>query len=83
MSRSHKKRPERPTWAGVVKVQRSLVPRDVTVLFTSRDGMIHSQLPMTPELLRWFDDDEPKFYARATLRHTLIHIVRKHDGHSW
>ena len=72
-----------PTWVGMVKVQRSLSPRDTRVLFTSRDGMIHSELPMSADLLRWFEDGELKFYARASLRNEQLHIIRKHEGHAW
>ena len=74
-----------PTWAGVVKVQRSLWSSDGqrTVLITSRDGMIRYKGPADADILRWFEHDEPKFYARAMLRNTIIHIIRKHDGHDW
>ena len=83
-TRKWKKRKNPQTWEGMVKVQRNLnPPANTSVLITSRDGMIRYQGPADDAILRWFEDDEPKFYARATLRNTIIHIVRKHDGHTW
>ena len=79
-----RKRGNPPTWAGMVKVQRNLDhPANTSVLITSRDGMIRYEGPADADILRWFESDEFKFYARATLRNTIIHIIRKHDGHNW
>jgi hypothetical protein len=35
------------------------------------------------DILRWFDDGELKFYAKAKLRGTIIYIIRKHAEQSW
>lgn len=72
-------------WAGTIKVQRELTTgsENRTVLITSQDRSLFYQGPMDPALLKWFRQGEPKFYAHAELRGTLIHIQRKVAPEDW
>jgi len=72
-------------WQGMVKVQRSIMttaPRQ-QVSICSRDRSVNYSGDADADILRWFDDGELKFYAKAKLRGTIIYIIRKHAEQSW
>jgi hypothetical protein len=73
-------------WEGIVKVQRSLFTTEPTqqVRINSQDNLVFWRGDAGKDILRWFDDGELKFYAKAKLRGTVIHIIRKHkEPRSW
>lgn len=73
-------------WEGVVKVQRSLWTSGERqqVKIHSRDRSVEWSGDADADILRWFDEGEHKFYAKAKLRGTIIHIIRKHrEPRNW
>lgn len=74
------------TWQGIVKVQRSIMTteRRQQVLIYSQDRAVNWSGDADADILKWFEPDEHKFYAKAKLRGTIIHIIRKHsEPRSW
>lgn len=65
-------------WQGMVKVQRSLAPGSASVLIHNEDRSVQWEGEAGRDILKWFDEHEYKFYAKAKLRGTVIHILRKH-----
>jgi len=74
------------TWEGIVKVQRSLWTsheESPQIRINSRDESVSWTGEANKDIMRWFEEGEAKFYAKAKLRGGIIHIIRKHKEHSW
>jgi hypothetical protein len=71
------------TWAGIVKIQRSLnEPVDAFMAVFSEDGQITYIAPMIPEVLDMMGD-HLKIYAYAELRAGIINVQRKVPDQAW
>lgn len=55
-------------WAGTVKIQRPIEPRDGPLLVYDESRCVRMTLPQSPELLALFKPYAFKAYARAILR---------------
>lgn len=70
-------------WHGIVKVQRSIEPVGLVLIYDERQRIL-IQRDMPPELERMFFPGELKFYADATFdRGTLKINARNNKGHDW
>jgi len=69
-------------WSGVVKVQRSIDPGGLVLIYNEGRTIMHQQA-MPPELAAMFLPDEWKVYADATYDRGVLKINNRTSERNW
>lgn len=70
-------------WRGIVKVQRSINPGGIALIYNERRTIMHEQA-MRADLEEMFLPDEWRFYADATFHNGVLKInARANKAQEW